>query len=235
MDYHKIEQQDKPETAQPTDKNDGKVKAAKLEPEKEPTDSEPEVVQSEPKKSLLARFVDLFVGSTGVKAAAEQVVRETVTPSLKSLGLDFLESTLETWAMAHGTPIDRKRGRYISGVAPQVNSGQTPYNGMYNRQIANKTPEFKLATSSPSRFRQFTKPAYLDIEDCNEFFEALARYKQEKGYISVHDFFSAACWEEDARPTDKNWGWYSLRSFTKRKDLTTGYWVIEVLEEPQQI
>lgn len=226
MEYNKIEQQEKPETKQPTDKNDGKIEKAAVEVMKAPEDIQYEDKPAEePKKSLLARFIDLFVGSNGVKAAAKRVYDETVKPSLISLGVEFAENTFET--MVYGTAYNRGRRSIFK---PDV--GHTQYNNMY---AGTPNSNYRPVGEVNSKIRKLPKPLFRDSASADEFLDSLDQYIRDNGRVTVYQYLQLAGWIADAQPTDRNWGWYTIRSFSKRRAVGDGGWAIEITREPESL
>ncbi len=235
MDYNKIEQQEKPETKQPTDKNDGAVAAARPDgPVKVPenvTYEDPEEKVDEPKKSLLARFIDLFVGSNGVKQAAKRVLDETVFPSLTSLGVDFLENTLET--MVYGTP---NRANYSGRQHNlQQRGNQTPYNAMFSSNQL--TSSFRPAGGTRGKIRKLPEPAYPTSIEADEFIDIMSDYIRDNGYVTVYQYLNTANWPNETQATDRNWGWHTSHAFSKRRVYVNGekMWAVTIDREPESL
>ena len=229
MEYNKIEQQEKPETKQPTDKNDGAIVKSDELPVimKAPEDVETEEAeQPKEKKSLLARFIDLFVGSNGVKAAAQTVLNETVKPSLKSLGVEFLENTLET--MVYGTAYNRGKRSIFK------QEGHTQYNNMF--ASSTQTSNYRPVGEVRGKIRKLPEPIFRDSAAADEFLDQLDMYIRDNGRVTVYQYLQVAGWLDAAQATDRNWGWYTIRSFNKRRVIGEGNaWVIKITREPESL
>lgn len=230
-DYNKIEQQEKPETKKPTDAvQSDTLPAAMTAPDNAEYEEETTKAEEEPKKSLLARFIDLFVGSNGVKAAATKVMRETVRPTLTSLGVDFLENTLET--MVYGTSYNRNNYSNRHSAQP-VQGNQTQYNGMYARN--QPTTNYRPAGEVRGKIRNLPEPMFMDASGADEFLDRLDCYIRDNGRVTVYQYMQSAGWISDAQPTDRNWGWYSIRSFNKQRLRDNGNWVVRIVREPEAL